>query len=237
MNFALFLVYIIFDNVLEQFKSILEVFIDHYNTSSSTFKKTNGSKQSVEKKKKIKSKKPNLEVVVLDTSSEEIAVPSSSPRNILGNPGSTPKNVTQLGKPGSTPRPRLNGVYGFEEDDDEEVKERPVFDICDSNPNTSLTSILHVDTPSGTSKTVQFGECTSSFYCRNTPPQKLSFSATEAMELEKELANDVELGPPLLPAVTTFRPLVASLRFIELSSSEVSKYTKGTVRCFILYCT
>lgn len=174
---------------------------------------------------------------------------NTTPEVMLGKPGSTPRpqmvqdeGVVVLGKPGSTPRPRVvcaeaDIVLGNpgstpkprkEELDflDIEAELEPTSPIrnvqvkCSKHPN--LKSILKKG-PKKMKLKLTFGQAKPMYFCRNTPTDYLYDTPEQACEKYLELFNE---------------PVVCNIevheRYVELSSSNVGKYTIGSVR-FLIY--
>lgn len=153
--------------------------------------------------------------------------------NRLDHPGSTPHHHIHgsvIGEPGSTPMARSKDlrILGFEDvdDDDEEAPSSAPTD--EAKGEDVAEQLSHYALRKHTSKTglkrVQLGDPGSTptkeyIFFRETPPSFVTETIEEAVEVFETLGND----PEFVKQATVVE------RFIELQSSEVSKYTVGQV--------
>ncbi|KAF4322808.1 hypothetical protein JM18_001701 [Phytophthora kernoviae] len=165
--------------------------------------------------------------------------------NRLNHPGSTPKPQAHeivFGDPGSTPLARAKDLraLGFEDidddgdDDEEEADSTNVSSKATSdNPKNTGSDVGH-DTGHFSEyairkralrtapKHVQLGNAGSTptkeyIFFRETPPSFVTETIEDAVEVFEKLGNDPEF----------IQQAVVVERFIELNSSEVSKYSVG----------
>ncbi|DAZ97965.1 TPA: hypothetical protein N0F65_005123, partial [Lagenidium giganteum] len=226
-------------------KSLLEQFLAFYNekqhqrryrrrvrttTTSTTSSPVKGSSKS--------RKKPELTVITAVEADDVVGSTAStddsddSGYNRLGHPGHTPKPVAAvgvaalMGEPGSTPRARTSDLLALGIDDTEVVNPP----LPAENTDTSMATddqlseyALRKKASNRSSKRVQLGEPGSTptkeyVFFRETPPRFVTETVEAAREVFDQLSND--------PAFQQ-QALQPTERFIELQSSEVSKYRVG----------
>ncbi|GMF09669.1 unnamed protein product [Phytophthora lilii] len=179
-------------------------------------------------------RKPALNVIT--TNLEQHADPTSSSTQVdcdynrLNHPGSTPHHQTQgsvIGEPGSTPMARARDLraLGYEDIDEDGSKltsgeqTHAVGDLDNSSGQLSDYAIRKRASTAGP-KRVQLGNPGSTptkeyIFFRETPPSFVTETIEEAVEVFEKLGNDPEF----------VKQAAVAERFIELQSSEVSKYT------------
>ncbi|RLN60256.1 hypothetical protein BBJ28_00001399 [Nothophytophthora sp. Chile5] len=189
--------------------------------------------------------KPVLNVITRDLSKDlgltaEAVTPTEQAEgafNRLNHPGSTPKpqgHRAAIGEPGSTPMARAKDLrkMGFDDiDDDDEAACTPSStgeparegaDEKDGNAAEISEYAIRKRASRVTPKHVQLGDpgrtpTKEYIFFRETPPSFVTETIEEAVDVLSKLGNDpVFLGQA-----------VAIERFVELQSSEVSKYTMG----------
>ncbi|RQM22159.1 hypothetical protein B5M09_011630 [Aphanomyces astaci] len=133
-----------------------------------------------------------------------------------------------LGVPGCTPKPRIHDLksFGFDDVDDLSCPTSPGVATPSSPVLDKLAQRSKTTTSSSQGKKVSIGEDGSTpkkqyIFYRETPP---SF-VTESEEAAREVMEKLSLDPQY-----DIVPPEAQQRFVELSSSEVSKYAVGKVR-------
>ncbi|KUF97329.1 Alpha/beta hydrolase domain-containing protein 17C [Phytophthora nicotianae] len=181
-------------------------------------------------------RKPELNVITsnLDQTASKngAATPvTNQGYNRLNHPGSTPHHGPVVGEPGSTPMPRSKDLhlFGFEEvDDDVEKSASDSVAEGDDDAGGDTDQFSHYALQKRTSKTglkrVQLGDPGSTptkeyIFFRETPPSFVTETIEDAVEIFEKLGNNPEF----------VKQAVVVERFIELQSSEVSKYTIGQV--------
>ncbi|ETV80118.1 hypothetical protein, variant 2 [Aphanomyces astaci] len=130
-----------------------------------------------------------------------------------------------LGVPGCTPKPRIHDLksFGFDDVDDLSCPTSPGVATPSSPVLDKLAQRSKTTTSSSQGKKVSIGEDGSTpkkqyIFYRETPP---SF-VTESEEAAREVMEKLSLDPQY-----DIVPPEAQQRFVELSSSEVSKYAVG----------
>ncbi|KAG7393923.1 hypothetical protein PHYPSEUDO_000100 [Phytophthora pseudosyringae] len=150
--------------------------------------------------------------------------------NRLNHPGSTPHHQvhgTVIGEPGSTPMARAKDLRfrGFEDVDDE-VDKIPSVDGAKGDDSENADQLSHYALRKRSAKTglkrVQLGNPGSTptkeyIFFRETPPSFVTETIEGAVEVFEKLGNDPEF----------VNQAVVVERFVELQSSEVSKYAVG----------
>ncbi|RHY95358.1 hypothetical protein DYB31_015861, partial [Aphanomyces astaci] len=133
-----------------------------------------------------------------------------------------------LGVPGCTPKPRIHDLksFGFDDVDDLSCPTSPGVATPSSPVLDKLVQRSKTTTSSSQGKKVSIGEDGSTpkkqyIFYRETPP---SF-VTESEEAAREVMEKLSLDPQY-----DIVPPEAQQRFVELSSSDVSKYAVGKVR-------
>ncbi|RLN70411.1 hypothetical protein BBJ28_00005002 [Nothophytophthora sp. Chile5] len=193
--------------------------------------------------------KPVLNVITRDLSRDldltaEAVTPTEQAQgdfNCLNHPGSTPKpqgHRATIGEPGSTPMARAKDLrkMGFDDIDDDDDDDDDTANTPSSteeparegtgDKNGSAAEISEYAIRKRASrvepKHVQLGDpgrtpTKEYIFFRETPPSFVTETIEEAVDVLSKLGNDpVFLGQA-----------VAIERFVELQSSEVSKYTIG----------
>ncbi|KAG2791061.1 hypothetical protein PC129_g763 [Phytophthora cactorum] len=181
--------------------------------------------------------KPELNVITsnLDQTASRnaiIAPVTDQGYNRLNHPGSTPHHPGPvIGEPGSTPMARAKDLqlYGFEDVDDD-VEKTLSSSIAEGDDTTdeNANQLSHYALEKRSSKTglkrVQLGNPGSTptkeyIFFRETPPSFVTETIEDAVEVFEKLGNNPEF----------VKQAVLVERFIEMQSSEVSKYTIGQV--------
>uniref|UniRef100_K3WGY0 Uncharacterized protein n=1 Tax=Globisporangium ultimum (strain ATCC 200006 / CBS 805.95 / DAOM BR144) TaxID=431595 RepID=K3WGY0_GLOUD len=209
-------------------------------TSSSCSKKKSSNKSS--SSSSTKKKKPALNVI---TSAEELANVDdligeqiNIEYNRLNHPGSTPKPQSAdtevaciLGDPGSTPKARVSDLRALGFDEDELNTPVPAENVSSSaaaifNCEDDLDGISDYARNKRIvkkhSKHVSLGESGATprkeyIFFRETPPSFVTETVEAAVQVYEKLVQDPVFHQQAAPQE----------RFVELQSSEVSKYTIG----------
>ncbi|OQR93210.1 oligomeric Golgi complex subunit 8, partial [Thraustotheca clavata] len=137
-----------------------------------------------------------------------------APAKLRVTPQTIEPELLDLGVPGCTPKPRLSELKSFGFDDLDEIEIPP------PQPTQSTIEPLDIKKPLN-SKRVTIGEegCTPKkeyIFYRETPPSFVTESQEAALEIKEKLSLD-----PLYDVEPEIQ------RFIELASSDVSKYDIG----------
>ncbi|KAL4144579.1 hypothetical protein PRNP1_013708 [Phytophthora ramorum] len=233
--------------------SLLERFLVCSNEAKLKARAKRGTKDrsaSTEKKSRTKSspsgrQKPVLNVITSNLDRIAVTAANTTPLggdqtvcdyNRLGHPGSTPHHQTHgavIGEPGSTPMARAKDLrrLGFEAlDDDGEKAPNSAFtngtkgdeDIENASTDHISQYALRKRTSKTGLKRVQLGDPGSTptkeyIFFRETPPSFVTETIEDAVEVFEKLGSDPEF----------VKQAAVVDRYIELRSSEVSKYSVG----------
>ncbi|KAG7399354.1 hypothetical protein PHYBOEH_009156 [Phytophthora boehmeriae] len=212
-------------------------------SAESTTRATADSASKAESTSPSRTKKPVLNVITSNLGQDisnagadaVVNTTTESGYNRLNHPGSTPKpqaHETVFGDPGSTPLARAKDLraLGFDDIDDEEADS--MSESNEATPDQSKGTgndagndiseyAIRKRAARTAPKNVQLGNAGSTptkeyIFFRETPPSFVTETIEEAVEVFEKLGNDPD-----------FIQTVVVERFIELNSSEVSKYSVG----------
>ncbi|EGZ15848.1 hypothetical protein PHYSODRAFT_316013 [Phytophthora sojae] len=213
-------------------QSLLERFLVCSNEAKIRARAKRNAKESSSSRRK-----PALNVITSNLDKHADTISSGTPLNSqvsgdynrLNHPGSTPHHQphgTVIGEPGSTPMARAKDLraMGFDDVDEEGNKlspDQPTGADGDNAEQLSAYALRKRASRSGP-KRVQLGNPGSTptkeyIFFRETPPSFVTETIGEAVEVFEKLGND----PEFVKQATVVE------RYIELQSSEVSKYTVG----------
>ncbi|KAG6597803.1 Alpha/beta hydrolase domain-containing protein 17C [Phytophthora cinnamomi] len=201
--------------------------------SASAEKKTRGKESSSGRRK------PVLNVITSNLDQRADTNANATPLNgqvsgdynRLNHPGSTPHHQpheTVMGEPGSTPMARAKDLraLGYEDIDEDDNKlasdQLPQVDHAGDNADQLSQYALRKRASRSGPKHVQLGNPGSTptkeyIFFRETPPSFVTETIEEAVEVFEKLGSDPEF----------VKQAAVVERYIELQSSEVSKYSVG----------